>query len=228
VLPVQLRRFRGREVHGHDHEAAGQARQRGSVGGSAQVELDAPEHVVEVGRALLEVRVAQSLEALVQLVGHRAQRPLRVHQLLADDADGGIEEQGVLQHQQVGVEDVGVDADLVAQALLDGLELLARGFHGTGQALDLAVHRLRGDEEAEDGHRLPLHHQRGADGQAGRDADPIQLHASSPKPPSTSAARASTAGASSSPSALTVRRVPWEAASRRMPRIDLPSSARCG
>ena len=52
VLPVQVRRFRGREVHGHDHEVAGQSGQRRRVRGSAEVELDAARHVVEVGRAL--------------------------------------------------------------------------------------------------------------------------------------------------------------------------------
>ena len=45
----------------------------------------------------------------------------------ADHAHRVVQEQRVLQHEQVGIEDVRVDADLVAEALLDGLELRARG-----------------------------------------------------------------------------------------------------
>ena len=56
------------------------------------------------------------------------------------------------------------------------------------------------------------------------DPGPVQVaHASSPKPLTTSASRASMAWCSSSPSAVTSIAVPWDAASRRIPRIDLPS-----
>src|SRR5688572_31071846 len=43
---IELRGVRGCQVHGHDHERAGQAAQGRAVGRSAEVELDPAQHVV--------------------------------------------------------------------------------------------------------------------------------------------------------------------------------------
>ena len=64
-----------------------------------------------------------------------------------------LHQQRVVEHQQVGVEDVAVGtSDLPRDALPDGDELLARPRHRALQARDLAFHRRRGHEHAEDGH----------------------------------------------------------------------------
>jgi hypothetical protein len=69
ALPVHLRRFRGRQVGGHQDERAGQPGEGRRVLLSGQIELDPAQDVVEVGRPLAEVDVGEGLEEAAQLLG---------------------------------------------------------------------------------------------------------------------------------------------------------------
>src|SRR5206468_3845882 len=55
-------------------------------------------------------------------------------------------------------------------------QLLLRRLDGPAEALDLPLHRLRREQQAEDGHRLPLHDERLPHRHARRDADAFKLH----------------------------------------------------
>jgi hypothetical protein len=95
-------------------------REAGGLGRASQVQLDATDHVVEVGAPLPQIGVAKAAEELVELLRDRPQRPLRVDPLLAHDPDGPLAQEGVVEHQEVGVEDVGVGSpDLAGQTVLD-------------------------------------------------------------------------------------------------------------
>ncbi len=191
---------------------AGQARQRRRVARPAQVELDAAQHVVEVGAALAQVGVAEarrtaawSWSATVRSAHSALTRSL------ADDAHRPVEQQRVVEHQQVGVEDVGVGRPhLAGQPVLDGLELLARGLDGARPAAGpppppppaATVSRKTGMASRSTTRAGPT-------AMPGETPMPLQLHhVSSPKPAATRASRASRAAPSSSPSAVTVRRAP--------------------
>ena len=150
---------------------------RDSDGASAaprQVQLDAPQHVVEVGAALPQVRVAQPVEQLVELLGDGAQRPLRVHALrrarrpprgraaAGPPASAG----GRRRCRRGGVRPPGDRRSLMALSC-SREAATARVQRATSRSTASG-----GDEQAEDGHRLALHDEGGAHRDARRDPEP--------------------------------------------------------
>ena len=200
----------------------------GRVGRPAQVQLDAAEHVVEVGGALAQVGVGQ-LARTARGAGRtpcaaptrrsRAPRGSRPRARSRSSGSSSISRWASKMYAWGA-------ADLPGEALLDGLELLPRGLHRPLEPLHLRVHGLRRHQQAEDGHRLPLHDQGRPHGDARRDADAARGSRRPPRSrPPPGRPGPPPPSASSSPRRTSSRRVPWEAARSRMPRMDLPSMA---
>ena len=138
--------------------------------------------------------------------------------------------QRVVEHQQVGVEDVPVRAaDVARQPVLDALQLDAGRLHRAQEPLGLRLHRLRREAQPHERHgsragpRPPGRWRRPATRRCPR-ISPVT------RPPRTRCRPAPPARRSPPlrrrPRPRASRRVPCAAASSRMPRIDLPSMVR--
>ena len=87
---------------------------------------------------------------------------------LAHDLARAIAQQRVLEHQQVGVEDVGVRRPhLPREAVLDPPQLLAGRPDRLLEPPHLGVEPLRGHGQAEDGSGVALHDERASHRDAG-------------------------------------------------------------
>ena len=129
--------------------------------------------------------------------------PRGVDALGADDLLGPADQHRVVEHQDLRVEQRRqLAAGPLREARADVLQLLPRLVARALQRLHFPVDAIRRDREAH--HFGALREDHGAaDDDAGRDADAGQaFHNSSPKPPSTRRHSASTASASSAPSAV--------------------------
>ena len=177
ALPVELRRLGGRQALGDQDEAAGQVLEGRGVRRASQVELDPAQHVVEVGAPLAQVGIRELGEEGVELVGDRPQRPLRVDPFVADHGAHPVEQERVVQHQQVGVEDVRVRHPYLAgEPVPDGLELDPRGLHRAHQARHLRFRSLGSQDQTEHRCGVALHDERPPERDSRRYPGTLQLH----------------------------------------------------
>ena len=229
LRPIELRGERGRQLVGDEHgrfvELAEQiARSRHVL---AEVHLQAADQIGDVAFALAQIRIGDLVEYAAEILEHLLDRPLGVDALRAHDLGGARNEQGIVEHQELRVEERRqLRAAPPRHARANVGELLARPLPALLEPRDLA-------RDAPDRDVMPQHpgalnqDDRAARHDAGRDADARQaLHGSSPKPEATSAARAATASRSSAPSALMVIVEPRAAASSRIPMMLFPSISR--
>ena len=172
-------------------------------------------------------------EELVEALRHRAQRPLRVHVLVAHERGGAVAQQRVVEHQEVRVEDVGVGRpDLAREALLDRPQLRARRPRARASRRPTSRLDLRRARAArrKTGAVVALHDEGAPHRDARRDAR--ARAAGSRRPPRTRPRPASRGlrshASSSSPSAVTSIVVPCEAAEEQDARGSTcrPSPAR--
>src|SRR5262245_7897910 len=150
--------------------------------------------------------------------------PFGIDALVTDDRRGAPDENRVVEHQQLCIEDSGqIGPARGGDATANLLELSPRSLTRPLEGGQLTRHPVRTDRKAE--HLRPLNcDQCRTHRDARRYADAVQAFPdSSPNPDSTSSTRASTARSSSGPSAITVSVVPREAASNRIPMMLFPS-----
>ena len=153
----------GQIVH-HQHRALGGQVAQGGGGLAHQVVHDAVAHLVEVGAALGEERVAGALQLLAQLAEDPLHRPLGVEQLVLHQRPRALHHEGVLHHHAVGVEDEALLA--LAQALADGGQLIEGQPEGRVEPGELLVDDVRLHAVARHTGPLPVDRVRAADGDA--------------------------------------------------------------
>jgi hypothetical protein len=172
---------------------------------AGQVAQQSAAHVLDVGTAFLEIRIADAVEGFEDAADDAVERELGAHELGAHHSLGVLDRLGVLEDEEMRVEDLGVIVPhLIGETLLRGADLVAGARQGGSEALDLGID-LRGiDHEVGDDDFLGPAHVGLADDDARRHRDAAQAHfwghavrLHSPKRPSTSATSASIASFSS-------------------------------
>jgi hypothetical protein len=193
---------------------------------SRGVHAQPSDEIGDVAAALLQVRIGELLEHRAHFVKHLLDGPLGVDALLADDVGRARQQHGIVEHQQLGVEQGCKLGPARGEARLD-LDQLFTGPHAAVvEPSQLPVEACRRNLIAEHVRALDEHHGAARD-DARRDADSFQpLHASSPNPVCTNATSAATASFSSAPSAEIVIVDPRAAASKRIPMMLFPSISR--
>ncbi len=124
-IPVEFDGLRRGQIARYEDEAPRQSGETRRIRGATQVQQDAANDVVQVAPALTNVGVGQLLEEVVKPFRDGTERPLGVDALAPHDVDGPVQKERILEHQEVGIENVRVwKAGLPRKALLDGEELL--------------------------------------------------------------------------------------------------------
>ena len=80
----------------------------GGFSGRAEVAAEARDDVGDVTLALAEIRIVAAVEERRNLLQGLLQRRLRVHALARNDLRGAIDEHPVIQHEELGVEQIAV------------------------------------------------------------------------------------------------------------------------
>ena len=238
VLAIQPRRVRGGQRGADDDHVIRQLGEIVPPLAAAQQRLDPGRHVLDVGPPLPELLVSQLREDLGVSADDGVKGPLGVDALPSDEARRLLVERPVLQDQDLDLEDPPVRfPGLPANPVAHLAQLAHRAPHGATETQDLALGFLGREVETEDRDVRPLQDQGPADGDPRGHTDAAHRpaavafprpgrHRSSPKRACTRSTSALSASRSSPPSTLRARRVPWEATSARIPRIDLPSAVR--
>jgi hypothetical protein len=226
--PVHLGRERRGQLVGHQDRCVIDPpqqipRRRDAV---PEVHAQPPHQIGDVAFPLPQVGVGHLVEYRAEFLKHLLDRPLGVHALGADDVGGPRHEHGIVDHQELGIEERRHLGAPAPHALADLGQLFARPRAARLEPAELVL-EARGRDVipqhlgALDENDGPARHD------AGRHADALQAHISSPNPDRTNDTSASTAARSSAPSALIVIVEPRAAASSRMPMMLLPSISRC-
>jgi hypothetical protein len=181
-------------------------------------------NILQVALAFVQVRVVDIIEHRGRFIECTLHRPFGIDSFVADDGGRPPDENRIVQHQQLSVEDRGeVRAASRRDPPSNLLELPARPLARAFEGRQLARYAVRSHGEPKYLGALDRY-QRRAHCDTRRYADAGQaLHDASPNPDSTSATSSSTARASSDPSALTVSVVPRDAASSKIPMMLFPS-----
>jgi hypothetical protein len=183
--PVDLRGHGRRELVRHEHKRPFYVAQQRVRGYRAlpQVHAKASRNVFHVALPLPQVRVLDRVEHLLDFLERAMHRPLGVDALLADEGQRAAEQQGIIQNQELCLEQWReLRPEAVGDAGRDPFELDPRAIARLLQALDLPFHLLGGNGEP---HGLaPVREQHGATrSSALRDRHTLQaLHGSSPSP----------------------------------------------
>ena len=115
-----------------------------------QVHAQPADDVGDVALSLAQVGVLDAVEECRDLLERPLQRRLRIQPFLAHDRRRPLDEHGVVQHQELGVEQVGVLVTRrIAHPRLDVLDLFARLRPCGVEALELAADQRLGDAEAQ-------------------------------------------------------------------------------
>ena len=122
-----------------------------------------------------KVVITNPIENQSQLFECYFDGPLCVHALLSNDLFDTPNEERVVEHQDLGIEDVSVVfAQGIDRARFDGAELFLGQLLTMLDACDLEFHFLPQQRNAEKRNLLMLEDERASDDDAGRDADPVQ------------------------------------------------------
>jgi hypothetical protein len=194
----------------------------------AQVHAQTADYVGDIAAALAQVRVIDIGEKPGHLIERALERPIGVRPLFADERDGSRDQQRIVKHQELGIEERRqLGARPCRQPILDCRKLLAGSRTGPFDACDLG-RDLLGDHRCPQRPSAADEQHRASDPEPRHDCRPNEPphHRSSPKPEATSAQSSFNAAVASGPSAAMVRIVPRAAARRRMPMMLLPSTVR--
>ena len=108
-LPVELRDDRRRELVGDEDQRPLEVLEEVErIPAGAQVHAQAADDVADVSLALAQVRVVRLVEERGDLLERALQRRVGVQALGADDVGRALDQHRVVEHQQLGVEEVGV------------------------------------------------------------------------------------------------------------------------
>ena len=249
---VEVNRVGGCQIVGQDDHVMRDLRKL-VVGDPLQIRLHAVGDVLDIGHALAKVFIVEALEARLELLLHLGQRPFRVYLLRLDLLDDLVGERGISNDHGMSLEDGRVlIAHRTAHFLFQLQELLTGFLQRLEKPIDFGRHILLANGNPEDGCLPPFDDHRPANGDPGRDAEPLvgtdvlpggdggacgtvgehgvrgrepRTHSTSSNFASMSFWMSSRAACSSSPFARTVIMAPRPAASSRMPRMLLPSTS---
>ena len=144
-----------------------------SRGASGQQALEPVVNVLEIAPALPQVRVGETPQTFEEATGDPAQGPVGVDPLVAHELLDLAHERGIVEQQEVRVEDRGVGlAEVPRQAPAERAKLLGGQPAGLPGALDLPLLVSRGQAEPEDAPLRSLEQEGGAEGDARRHPDP--------------------------------------------------------
>ena len=167
--PVELGRDRRGQFIGDQHRRPIHLAEQllGSLGAVTEVEPQPSGDVGDIGLALAEVGVLHRHEDVVQLFVGTVHGPRGVHALGADDGLRASHQHGVVEHQQLRVEERGQLATrAMLDARLDVLQLLLRGRLRAQQRRHFLIDPFGRDRKAHDLGALGQH-DRAAEDDAG-------------------------------------------------------------
>ena len=139
-MPIELRDHRRRQLVGDEHERSVEVpEQAGRFIAGTQVHAEPTDDVGDVAFALAQVGVVRLVEERGDFLQRALQRRFGVQPLVADDRRCPLDQHRVVEHQELGVEQIGVIlAGDARDPRLDVLQLFARSGAGRVEPLEFA------------------------------------------------------------------------------------------
>ena len=165
----------GRSQVPRDHDGAGSVPDHVvRLGKIEQAMEDPDEKVLQIVQPVQHQRIRRPHPERLELQDSPLEGAGRRQSVLPDVAERSVHEVGVVQHEELGLEDPGLHAsEALGSPFPDRVQTVARPGSGLVKALHFPVHLLFGHRQMRDLGHTPADPPDGADGNSLRDGEPL-------------------------------------------------------